>query len=107
MGESKGRDLPVVIRATAGMTPLHVRGGRVTQRITRAAKQWPGPRYHAGTFAKPDLHVAPVTPELIDEVPTLTVEPEDAPFAGAHGLHTNTKVETVNTSKYTDGIGGS
>src|SRR3546814_14573903 len=62
----KGRDLPVVIRAKAGMTPLHVRGGRVTQRITRAAKQWPGTRYHAGMFAKPDLHVAPVTPERID-----------------------------------------
>src|SRR3546814_7071604 len=77
IGESKGRDLPVVIRAKAGMTPLHVRGGRVTQRITRAAKQWPGTRYHAGMFAKPDLHVAPVTPERIDAVRALRVRSEE------------------------------
>src|SRR3546814_10585134 len=73
-------DLPIVIRAKAGMTPLHVRGGRVTQRITRAAKQWPGTRYHAGMFAKPDLHVAPVTPERIDAVRALRVAPEQEPF---------------------------
>src|SRR3546814_20735511 len=53
IGESKGRDLPVVIRAQAGMTPLHVRGGRVTQRITRAANKWPGTRYPAGHFPNP------------------------------------------------------
>src|SRR3546814_18590278 len=62
IGESKGRDLPVVIRAKAGMTPLHVRGGRVTQRITRAAKQWPGTRHHAGMFSKPHPPLPPPTP---------------------------------------------
>src|SRR3546814_18222340 len=86
IGESKGRDLPVVIRAKAGMTPLHVRGGRVTQRITRAAKQWPGTRYHAGMFAKPDLHVAPVTPERIDAVRALRVAPAQEPFVGDPGF---------------------
>src|SRR3546814_19089339 len=68
------------------MTPLHVRGGRVTQRITRAAKQWPGTRYHAGMFAKPDLHVAPVTPERIDAVRALRVAPAQDPFVGDTGF---------------------
>src|SRR3546814_20587577 len=75
IGESKGRDLPVVIRAKAGMTPLHVRGGRVTQRITRAAKQWPGTRYHAGMLAKPHLHVPPVPPPRHPTVPDLRIGP--------------------------------
>src|SRR3546814_2563262 len=97
MGESKGRDLPVVIRAKAGMTPLHVRGGRVTQRITRAAKQWPGTRYHAGMFAKPDLHVAPVTPERIDAVRALRVAPEQEPFVGATGFNLDDALRDENS----------
>src|SRR3546814_4607261 len=79
------------------MTPLHVRGGRVTQRITRAAKQWPGTRHHAGMFAKPDLHVAPVTPERIDAVRALRVAPEQEPFVGDTGFNLDDALRDENS----------
>src|SRR3546814_20671532 len=38
-------------------------------------------------FAKPDLHVAPVTPERIDAVRALRVAPEQQPFVGDTGFN--------------------
>jgi len=38
-------------------------------------------------FAKPDLHVAPVTPELGEAVRRLRVAPDQAPFVGDTGFN--------------------
>src|SRR3546814_18005314 len=53
--------------------------------------------YHAGMFAKPDLHVAPVTPERIDAVRALRVAPEQAPFVGDTGFNLDDALRDENS----------
>jgi len=55
------------------------------------------PRYHAGMFAKPDLHVAPVTPELVDAVRALRVAPEQAAFVGDTGFNLDDALRDENS----------
>ena len=38
-------------------------------------------------FARPDLHVAPVTPQLVEAVRALRVSPEQQPFVGDTGFN--------------------
>src|SRR3546814_19213073 len=48
-------------------------------------------------FAKPDLHVAPVTPERIDAVRALRVAPEQQPFVGDTGFNLDDELRDENS----------
>src|SRR3546814_11406582 len=71
----EGGDDPATCSRGKGNATNHARG--------KAMARHP---YHAGMFAKPDLHVAPVTPERTASVRALRVAPEQEPFAGDTGF---------------------
>jgi RimJ/RimL family protein N-acetyltransferase len=53
--------------------------------------------YHGGMFARPDLRVAPVTPDLVDGVRALRVAPDQQPFVGDTGFNLDDALRDPNS----------
>src|SRR5690606_12917750 len=77
--------------------PAFGRRARLTQPIH--AGRWPSPctRYHAGMFAKPDLRVAPVKPELVEALRALRVAPGQQTFVGDTGFNLDDAMRDPNS----------
>src|SRR5690606_35266487 len=53
--------------------------------------------YDAGMFAKPDLHVAPVTPSSVDALRALRVSPGQQPFVGDTAFNLDDAMRDANS----------